>query len=186
MQLPIIYEPLTGRLTGAYWEELVSYYPGPNDPIRQIEKASIRLFMESARGYLHGRVLDFGCGKQPYKDLVTGEYVGIDQGDFFPDGQFDAVMVNQLNQYLTDPAGTYSLIRSSLKDGGYLVTTFTTNWDVVEEVDMMRHTANCMERTLRAAGFEVVLTMLRASIRINSRFSFPLGYGTIARRPDGK
>lgn len=51
--------------------------------LRTIERDSIRSFVQSAadEGYLSGRVLDYGCGKQPYRDIVAaagGEYYGFD------------------------------------------------------------------------------------------------------------
>ena len=47
--------------------------------LRTIEREAIRAFVQSAAddGYLSGRVLDYGCGKQPYGDIVetaVGEY----------------------------------------------------------------------------------------------------------------
>src|SRR5438093_6368333 len=61
------------------------------DPIRQADIASIRRFVESHCDLLRGRVLDFGAGKpgtcrqpQPYRDLVDGTYLPVDEGDWLP------------------------------------------------------------------------------------------------------
>lgn len=55
--------------------------------LRDLERRSIRSFVQGAAdgGYLSGRVLDYGCGKQPYRDIVEavgGEYHGYDRKDF--------------------------------------------------------------------------------------------------------
>jgi hypothetical protein len=55
----------------------------PANSLRGIEHASIRAFVQKAAdlGYLSGRVLDYGCGKQPYRDIVEaagGTYFGFD------------------------------------------------------------------------------------------------------------
>lgn len=86
--------------------------------LRDIERDSIRAFVQSAAddGYLSGRVLDYGCGKQPYRDIVEAagaEYVGYDHesfpakvGDFSVDTdpthseRFDAVLCTQVVQYI--------------------------------------------------------------------------------------
>lgn len=55
--------------------------------LREIERASIRAFVQSAadEGYLSGRVLDFGCGQSPYMEVITaagGDYWGYDSYDY--------------------------------------------------------------------------------------------------------
>lgn len=67
--------------------------------LREEEARSIREFVQIAadEGYLSGRVLDYGCGKQPYRDIVEaagGTYFGFDRpqfpanvgADFLPEG----------------------------------------------------------------------------------------------------
>lgn len=54
--------------------------------LREIERQSIHSFIEraGADGYITGRVLDYGCGKQPYRSLVESygaKYVGFDHPD---------------------------------------------------------------------------------------------------------
>jgi hypothetical protein len=58
--------------------------------LRTLESDSIRAFIQSAadEGYLHSIVLDYGCGKQPYRDIVEsvlplgGVYQPFDQARF--------------------------------------------------------------------------------------------------------
>ena len=55
--------------------------------LREAERNSIVQFVGQAAmdGYLSGRVLDYGCGKQPYREIVEaagGEYHGFDRVKF--------------------------------------------------------------------------------------------------------
>src|SRR5262245_43851970 len=69
---------------------------------------------------LEGRVLDVGCGLQPYRKLLgdrVTEYIGVDrrgkltapdiEGDALslplPDASFDALMSTQVLEHVTDP-----------------------------------------------------------------------------------
>ena len=91
--------------------------------LRTLERDSIRAFVQKAadEGYLSGRVLDWGCGKQPYRDIVEaagGEYVGFDRAafpgnvsgeDMFMEDlgnyqKWDTILCNQVVQYV--PIGT--------------------------------------------------------------------------------
>jgi hypothetical protein len=38
--------------------------------LRDLERGSIRAFLESNQDKFGGRVLDFGSGQQPYRDVV--------------------------------------------------------------------------------------------------------------------
>ena len=150
--------------------------------LRTIERESIRAFVQSAAddGYLDGRVLDYGCGKQPYRDIVEaadGEYVGFDR-EFFPGNVsaedigsldkespeegtgFNAILCTQVVQYIPMaefPAGEFlSFLKWLIVDHGYLVMTYPTNWPEVEPEDLHRFTKAGMERLLTEAGFEIV------------------------------
>lgn len=55
--------------------------------LRERERESIAAFVQQAAddGYLSGRVLDYGCGRQPYRGIVEsagGEYFGFDLPGF--------------------------------------------------------------------------------------------------------
>lgn len=180
--LPLIFSPVgSTQLHGTWWSEIEHFYPG--DRIRQVERASIRAFMEKYRDCLRGRVLDFGAGAGPYlgpySDLVRGEYVPFEKEEEFPAGMFDAVMINQVMQYVRYPEACLDGL--PLRTGGHLIMTYPTNWDEVEESDLWRFTKAGMERLLRATGFRVVAHELRASVSIGN-FKFPLGYGLVAIR----
>lgn len=153
-----------------------------NDSVRVLERSSIRAFMERHRQYLRGRVIDFGAGQQPYRDLVDGEYVPFDQGMASPSGYFDCVMCNQVIQYLDTPQYFLERVHGWLaKRHGCLVMTYPTNWDEIENTDLWRFTRYGMEvLLLRSADFEILAHERRAEINLNG-FKFPLGYGLVAR-----
>lgn len=151
-----------------------------NDTVRALERSSIRAFMEKNREYLFGKVLDFGAGKQPYRDLVAGDYVPFELGDR-QSGPFDAIMCNQVLQYIEWPLDQMRQFAELLRERrGHLVLTYPTNWDEVEASDYWRFTKAGMERLLQLAEFDVIKHERRAEINLNG-FRFPLGYGVIAR-----
>lgn len=150
----------------------------PGDPIRYIERASIRAFMENHRQYLRGRVLDFGAGDQPYRDLVDGEYVPFEKGDPSISGMFDAVMCNQVIQYLEKPEEVIESLVDRLCWGGHLVMTYPTNWAEVEGSDLWRFPRAGMTQLLARTGLSIVVHELRAEVAIG-HFKFALGYGVV-------
>lgn len=154
--------------------------------IRILERESIREFMEQNREYLRGRVLDWGCGKQPYRDLVEGEYLPFDQRDYPLDWRHsepDSIMCNQVLQYIEYPELLLLEFAHILPSGGHLVMTYTTCWALVEgdDPEYFRFTPNGIEHMLKAAGFEVLIHEERAKISLG-KFDFSLGGGVVARK----
>lgn len=159
--------------------------------VRNLERKSIREFVERSQGYLTGRVLDYGAGKpgtcakpQPYRDLVTGEYSPFDEGDRWPVGPFDTILCTQVLQYLQNPAVLIGWFRQWLNPGGHVVISYATCWDEVEEKDLWRITKAGMHRMLTREGFAIVSHERRAEIDLGG-FKFPLGYGVVARLAEG-
>jgi predicted TPR repeat methyltransferase len=160
-----------------------------NESIRQLERASLRSFLQRiGQKYLRGRVLDFGAGTaatcqkpQPYKDLVSGEYLPYDVGDDeLPAGPYDAILCTQVLQYLEDPEGVLTSFRMWLEPKGHLVMTYPTNWPEVEPSDLRRFTKAGVEKMLASIGFEVIAHERRGVISLNG-FELALGYGVVAR-----
>ncbi|HXI88462.1 MAG TPA: methyltransferase domain-containing protein [Bryobacteraceae bacterium] len=178
MTLPLSFSPPM-LLRGADWEEVASFYPA-GDPVRQIERASIRRFVELHAGNLRGRVLDFGAGKQPYRDLVHGEYIPMELGDE-PGKDFDAILCTQVMQYLAQPGQVLEWFWEALKPSGYLVMTYPTNWPEVEAGDFWRFTKRGMDRLLRQARFSIHAHELRAEV-VQGSNKFALGYGVVAQK----
>lgn len=180
--LPLRYSPKADILVGGEWLDVEAYYPG--DRIRQVERASIRAFMENHRELLRGRVLDFGAGQKPYRELMQG-------GHYFPFeindiagasfGPFDTIMCNQVLQYIENVPELLDGFAEWLVPGGHLVMTYPTNWDEVEHGDLWRFTKVGMDLLLRRAGFAIVEHVRRAEVVI-ANFKFPLGYGVVCTR----
>lgn len=186
IELPLAFET-PDRLRGASWNEIESLYPG--DRIRQVERASIRAFVEKHRSYLSGRVLDFGAGKpgtclvpQPYRDLVNGQYFPYEAGDeLYPTRpRFDAVLCTQVLQYIRSPSDVVGIFAEDLDPGGHLVMTYPTCW-ADEDSDLWRFTRAGMEQIVKSARLEIVAHELRATVDFGN-FKFPLGYGIVARK----
>jgi hypothetical protein len=176
--------------------------------LREYERESIRRFVESVAdaGHLKGRVLDFGCGKQPYREIVeaTGEYVPYDRRHFpanvsgedvgeepWPGtDDFDAILCTQVVQYAEFPA---DLLRAFKFRSKLLVMTYPTAWPEVEAEDRWRFTKAGMQWMLTRAGFTILRHEARGSVwdprfdvGSNKRVTatgeeFVLGYGVVAR-----
>jgi Methyltransferase domain len=169
-----------------------------SDSLTRIENTSIRAFVQSAadEGYLSGRVLDYGCGKQPYRDIVQaagGEYEPFDRAHFpgntsgedvlgylVAPAYWNALLNTQVLQYVYDVPATLRKFHLLLADNGHLVLTYPTNWPEVEEVDLHRFTKAGMERLLAGAGFSILRHERRATVHAEG-YEWALGYGVVAR-----
>lgn len=149
------------------------------DLIRQIERYGILEFMKSNVHLFVGRVLDFGSGTQPYKHLISGKYTPHEKGDTIK-GMYDTIICNQVFQYLRDPEQIIESFHTHLTFGGYLVMTYATNWDEVEDDDLTRITKSGMTKMLEAARFNIIRHERRSQVSFNN-FKFPLGYGVVAQ-----
>ena len=172
--------------------------------LRERERSSIETFLLEHADKLSGRVLDFGCGLQPYRQLVKNEggtYTGHD-GQSFPGSvvvenvgpswsqislrTYDTVMMTQVWQFM-EPHVLESLLSDfasgvALKPGGWLLATGPTNWPHIEPDDLWRFTTSGVRHLLHRAGFE--------QIHVDSRFELHLanvewtaGWGAAARSP---
>jgi SAM-dependent methyltransferase len=162
----------------------------------RLEKDSIFEFVIRARdlGLLRGRILDYGCGRQPYRQVceAAGEYFAYDRasflgnvsredvGDVIGTGDFDTVLATQVVQYVPDGYRWLRDIRDNiLVPGGHLVMTYPTHWPEIRD-DQHRYTKLGMEATLRASAFTVVRHDLRLALPFDG-FELAVGYGVIGR-----
>lgn len=171
------------------------------EEILELEKTSIRDFVLSCHESYCGRVLDFGCGSMPYRDIVVahldpdGEYVphdrtfypaNVSSDDIGPDDplrhgkSWDAILCNQVIHLWEDPAVMLSYLKKALKPGGALVMTGPTNWRTIEPGDLHRYTREGIRLVLENAHFEVRRCEYRASIEPAPGFEMPLGWGVVA------
>lgn len=167
-----------------------------SDPLRELERASLRDFVASCSDHLTGRVLDYGAGRSPYRDLVTGTYTAFDHPDlpgYIAGGvvaaddplgvdAFTAILCTQVIQYVPDPGWFLRRLRWGLLvrlAGGPLILTGPTNWPVVEPQDLWRFTPNGIRRLLEDEGFTVERLVERASVP-SPGGPFLLGWGAVA------
>lgn len=166
--------------------------------IRDLERESIREFLAAhTELYAGAHVLDYGCGRQPYRTIVTdagGTYCGYDSpafpasvvpgdttGDEWPAGPWDVIVCTQVVQYVEDVPTMLAGFRFALADAaGTLLMTGPTNWPVVEVEDLHRFTLAGITRLVRAAGFLEVAADYRASVR-HSGETWDLGWKVVAR-----
>lgn len=125
---------------------------------------------------LSGRVLDVGCGKSPYRSVLTSvaEYVGMDvfdsrydklqvgvwfDGSEFPlqDGSFDSVLCTEVLEHVPDPRLHVSEAARVLKKGGRILLTTPFIWPIHDEPhDYQRFTHYGLKMLLGQAGFEEI------------------------------
>jgi SAM-dependent methyltransferase len=124
---------------------------------------------------VHGRTLDVGCGRKPYKPFFRStEYVGLEvdspaaraasladvyyDGQTFPfeDRSFDSVVATQVLEHVPRPGDFLAEIHRVLRDGGVLLLTVPFVWDEHEQPrDFTRFTSFGVRRCVEEAGFDV-------------------------------
>lgn len=156
------------------------------EELRQIERQSIRDFVQSYD--FRGRVLDYGCGDAPYRDLVertaewhgwnrarypgTNAKVNIGEENVLVVTHWNVILCTQVLQYVPFPD---QLLRYFRKAASTLVLTYPTNWPEVEREDLHRWTQTGMEFALTEADWKVLHHVRRAEIEPG----LALGYGVV-------
>lgn len=136
-------------------------------------RAGLRDAIISLAQHLDGRLLDVGCGSQPYRRYFDGlEYVGLDidteanreagVADYFYDGSrfpfaddaFDSVLCNQVLEHVFNPHEFLAEIRRVLRPGGRLLLTVPFVWDEHEQpYDFARYTSFGLRHMFEQQGF---------------------------------
>lgn len=127
------------------------------------------------RGLRGERVVDVGCGGQPYRYLFTGftSYVGVDRPDR-PDaggrhavagdatalplvsGCADAVLATEVLEHVAEPASALAEFHRLLRDDGVLLLSTPFCWHLHDEpYDYWRFTPHSLRLLLDRAGFDV-------------------------------
>ena len=129
---------------------------------------------------LSGRLLDFGCGAKPYKDLFTSvsEYIGLDYASEghshadenidvfydgktipFPDNSFDSIFSSEVFEHVFSLQEILPEISRIIKPGGKLLVTCPFAWEEHEiPVDYARYTRFALQDMLEKNGFIVRIT----------------------------
>ena len=135
---------------------------------RQITNAT------AAPRYARGRLLDVGCGRQPYAALFApyvDEHVGVDHADSpheltavdvvatayeipLDDASFETVLMTEVLEHLERPQEALAEIVRLLRPGGSLILTTPFIWPLHEEPrDFYRYTPHGLRHLLTSVGF---------------------------------
>jgi SAM-dependent methyltransferase len=127
---------------------------------------------------LTGKLMDFGCGRKPYKNLFTNvsEYIGIDivvsghnhlesEVDVFYDGKyipfadetFDSVFCGEVVEHLFEVDAVLVEINRVLRRDGKALFTFPFAYQEHEKpYDFARYTSFAAKYLFEKHGFEIV------------------------------
>jgi len=133
--------------------------------------------IKSNTQYMTGKMLDFGCGTKPYRDIFNvDEYIGIDiinKGhsndtslvDVFYDGSkipfddefFDSVYSSEVLTHVFDTDSIVAEIQRVLKKDGYALITVPFVWHENEKPnDAVRFTSFGICNILERNGFKII------------------------------
>lgn len=131
----------------------------------------------SNKKYLKGRLLDFGCGSKPYKEIIdVQEYIGLDlkesghchkneQVDIYYDGKtipfddnhFASIFSSEVFEHVFNLDQVLSELHRVIKPGGHMLITIPFVWYEHEiPYDFARYTSFGIEHLLKRAGFEII------------------------------
>lgn len=126
---------------------------------------------------LDGLLLDFGCGRKPYKNLFTvKKYIGLDmkqtghshelsEVDVYYDGKtipfndeyFDSIFCSEVIEHVFEVDSVFNEINRVLKKGGKMLLTVPFVWNEHEvPYDYGRYSTYGITYLLEKHGFEVI------------------------------
>ncbi|HKR07037.1 MAG TPA: class I SAM-dependent methyltransferase [Bacteroidia bacterium] len=146
-----------------------------------IIRTSILKAIKNSLPSLHGKLLDIGCGKMPYRKFIlenstVNKYVGLDienalaydenvKPDFtwdgitmpFEDSEFNCALGTEVLEHCFEPGIILKEVYRVLKPGGVFFFTVPFLWNLHEVPhDEYRYTPFALEKHLKNAGFSEV------------------------------
>jgi SAM-dependent methyltransferase len=161
------------------WRQRQFFNPGPLGWLVNpfyFARRGLRREVGALAGALTGEVLDVGCGRKPYRELVpAARYVGLDvdspvtralgtadlfyDGGKFPlaDAAFDGVLCSEVLEHVFTPEVFLGEIHRVLRPGGHLLLTVPFVWDEHEQpYDFARYSSFGLRALLERTGFEII------------------------------
>ena len=142
----------------------------------------LRLLLEKLQSIVNSdlvepgeKVLDYGCGSKPYKQILLTkfrEYFGADisgnrvaeltlgpQGELpVENGSFDCILSTEVLEHTADPVLYLREAHRALRLGGYLILSAPAIWVYhPDPIDYWRWTIDGLRFLIKAAGFEIVM-----------------------------
>jgi SAM-dependent methyltransferase len=148
--------------------------------------ASVVKYLKPWLASRHGRILDVGCGAQPYRRLLSADclYQGLDwegaetqfayhtpdtlyyDGKTFPFGgqQFDALFHTEVLEHVYDYGAFLAECARVLKPGGSMCFSvpFAARYHYIPN-DYWRYTPATLQKLLTDAGFETIIIHTRGT-----------------------
>jgi len=130
-----------------------------------------------AQAYIHGRLIDIGCGTKPYEELLSpyvSEHIGVDHEytthdkskiDIFgtaynipvEDDSFDSVICTSVLEHLEEPKKALEECRRILKNGGVAIYSIPFIWHLHEQPrDFYRFSTYGIKYLFEKVGFEII------------------------------
>ena len=124
--------------------------------------------------YVHGKLLDVGCGNKPYQDTyfsAATSYVGVDYASEksrpdiiasalslpVDDESFETVVSTELLEHVPDPLRALREMHRVLKPGGHLILSTPMYWPRHEiPHDYFRYPYDGLLYLVKESGFELV------------------------------
>ncbi len=137
-----------------------------------------RQLKQFASEYFSGCLIDIGCGKKPYKNLLAPyvtKHIGIDHQDTLhdkinidrfgtayeipaDDGEFDSVLCSAVLEHLEEPELALRECHRILKQGGVAIYTVPFIWHLHEEPrDFFRFSKYGLKYLFEKSGFEIIV-----------------------------
>lgn len=135
-------------------------------------------FIKKNSSVMKGRLLDFGCGRKPYRSLFknVSDYIGVDievsghihnesEIDIFYDGKtlpfendsFDSLFCSEVVEHLFEPELILKELNRVLKIEGKAIFTFPFVWQEHETpFDFARYTSFGSKYIFEKNGFEII------------------------------